>query len=192
VTQLAGVVLCGGASVRMGTEKALLEMDGELLVSRVAGRLASVADPVLLAPGRPGRLCLDLEYPELADERPGAGPLAGVAAALAASPHPLVAVVAVDMPFASPAVFELLAELHSGEDAVVPVTASGREPLHAVYSTRCLPAAREALAAGRLGMRALLDRLEVRDVGSPEWRAADPTGRFALNVNTAADLVHPS
>ena len=74
---------------------------------RVAGRLGRIADPVILAPGRPGRLG-HLGLPEVADEVPAAGPLAGLCAGLAASPHPLMAVVAVDMPFASAEVMTLL------------------------------------------------------------------------------------
>ncbi len=184
---MAGVVLCGGGSRRMGADKALLELDGQPLVLRVAGLLARAADPVFLAPGRPRRLG-NLGYAELEDPLPDAGPLAGLAAALEASPHPLVAVVAVDMPFASPRLLRLLARLHAGEDAVVPVTPSGLEPLHAVYSTSVLPEAGLALAEGRLGLRRLLRRLRVREVSEREWRRTDPEGRFAINVNSPKDL----
>ena len=114
--------MCGGESARMGFEKALIEVDGEPLVLRVARRLARVADPVLLATGSLGRLG-PLGYPEVADERPGAGPLAGLAGGLAASTHELMAAVAVDMPFVSGDLLMLLAALHEDEDAVVPVTA---------------------------------------------------------------------
>jgi molybdopterin-guanine dinucleotide biosynthesis protein A len=131
-------------------------------------------------------------YAEVADEVPDlvmeAGPLGGLAAALAASPHPLLAAVAVDMPFASAGLLRLLAGLCGGEDAVVPVTAHGREPLHAVYSAASLPAMRTALAEGRFALQALLDVLEVREVREDEWRQADPEGRFALNLNRAKDL----
>ncbi len=184
---MAGVVLCGGGSRRMGTDKSILELDGQPLVLRVAGLLAEAADPVFLAPGRPGRLG-DLGYAELEDVAPGAGPLSGLAAALEASPHPLVAVVAVDMPFANARLLRLLARLHTGEDGVVPVTASGLEPLHAVYSTSGLPKVRLALSEERLGVRRLLERLSVREVSEPEWRRTDPQGRFAINVNSPRDL----
>jgi len=187
---MAGVVLCGGRGRRMGADKALLHFEGQPLVLRVAGLLAGAADPVFLAPGKRGRLG-DLGYLELEDPAPNAGPLAGLAAALEASPHRLVAVVAVDMPFANPRLLRLLARLHAGEDAVVPVTASGPEPLHAVYTTRALPEARLALSEGRLGVRRLLERLRVREVSEPEWRRADPRGRFALNVNSPQDLASP-
>jgi len=175
----------------MGTDKALLRFEGQPLVLRVAGLLARAADPVFLAPGRPGRLG-DLGYAELEDPVPDAGPLAGVAAALEASPHQLVAVVAVDMPFACRELLRLLARLHAGEDAVVPMTPMGLEPLHAVYSKRSSVEARLALREGRLGLRRLLGRLRVREVSEREWRPADPEGRFALNMNSPKDLASPT
>ena len=100
---MAGVVLCGGGSRRMGADKALLELDGQPLVLRVAGLLAEAADPVFLAPGRPGRLG-DLGYAELEDPVPDAGPLAGLAAGL----EPLHAV------YSTSALGEARLALHDG------------------------------------------------------------------------------
>jgi molybdopterin-guanine dinucleotide biosynthesis protein A len=184
---MAGLVLCGGRSSRMGRDKALIEIEGEPLVRRVARLLAEAASPVILAPGRPGRLG-ELGLAEVEDERPDSGPLAGIVAGLAASPTRLLAVVAVDMPLASPAVFRLLASLHRGEDAVVPVTSSGPQPLHAVYSVSALGALRVRLMEGDLRLGDALARLRVREVVEEEWAVADPTGRFAFNLNAEGDL----
>ena len=183
---LSAVVLCGGRSTRMGRDKALLEMDAVPLYRVLAERMARIADPVFLAPGVPGRLG-PTGYPELPDAVADAGPLAGIASALKASPHELVAVVAVDMPFASPAVFSLLSDLRVTEQAVVPVTADGSQPLHALYARAALPKMVEALRAGRYSVRALLRTMEVREAGELEWRDADPSKRFALNLNEAGD-----
>jgi len=172
----------------MGSEKALIEIGGRPLVLHLADTVARVADPVLLATGSVGRLG-PLGYPEVADEVAGAGPLGGIVAGLEASPHEEMAVVAVDMPLASGEVLALLAALHQDEDAVVPLSGHGVEPLHAVYSRRALPALRSALNGGTHSMRMVLKGLRVREVPEAGWRAADPTGRFALNVNSADDLV---
>ena len=184
---LAGLVLCGGTSRRMGSDKALMHVDGEPLVLRVARRLSTVADPVLLATGVPGRFG-QLGLREVPDARPLAGPLAGVVAGLEASPHPLVAVIAADMPFASPEVLRLLVLLRVDEDVVAPVTSSGIEPLHAVYARGALPELRTALDEDRFSLRSVLGRLRVRKVVESEWRSSDPTGRFALNLNRPEDV----
>jgi molybdopterin-guanine dinucleotide biosynthesis protein A len=171
----------------MGRDKALIEVRGRVLVDVLAERMQGVADPVLLAPGRPGRLG-PRPYPEVADAAPDAGPLGGVIAALEASPCPLMAVVAVDMPHANPEVLTVLAKLHDGEDAVVPVTDAGLEPLHAVYATSALAPLRAALGTGRYGMRDVLASLTVREVGKKEWGSIDPSGGFATNINRPEDL----
>jgi molybdopterin-guanine dinucleotide biosynthesis protein A len=185
--RLAGLVLCGGASTRMGREKALLPVEGRPLVLHVAGLLERAADPVYLGPGRLGRLG-ELGYREVEDATPGSGPLGGLVAGLAASPHPLLAVLAVDMPFASPELFTYLADLYRGEDAVVPLFDSRPEPLHAVYARSALPALQSSLAEGELALHSALERLRVRWVDKGEWRRADPSGRFAFNLNIDDDF----
>ncbi|HEV3234882.1 MAG TPA: molybdenum cofactor guanylyltransferase [Candidatus Dormibacteraeota bacterium] len=187
--QLAGLVLCGGHSRRMGIDKALLQVDGGPLVLRVASRLADVADPVLLAPGVPGRFAAT-GYAEVADVEPARGPLGGLVAGLLVSPHPNVAVVAVDMPYASPAVIRLLARVcaDGAWDAALPVTSSGPEPLHAVYSQRAAGPLRAALADGRLAMHHAIADLRIALLDREAWGDADPSGRFAANLNTREDL----
>jgi molybdenum cofactor guanylyltransferase len=184
---LCGLVLAGGRSSRMGKEKALIDFEGQPLVLRVADRVARVAEPVLLATGYPGRLG-PVGYREVADVTAECGPLGGLVAGLEASPHELVAVVAVDMPFASPELLRFLASLRQGEEAVVPRGATGLEPLHAVYSTSALPAMRNALAEGRYGLRQLLSDLRLREVGASEWSRSTIDPRFAFNINRPEDL----
>jgi molybdopterin-guanine dinucleotide biosynthesis protein A len=184
---LSGLILAGGRSSRLGTEKALIDFEGQPLVFRVADRMARVAEPVLLATGSPGRLG-PVGYPEIADATPEGGPLSGLVAGLQASSHELMAVVAVDMPHLSPELLGFLASLRRGEDAVVPVGATGLEPLHAVYATSALPVMREALAGGRYGLRHLLQNLRVREVRASEWAAMAIEPRFAFNINRPEDL----
>jgi molybdopterin-guanine dinucleotide biosynthesis protein A len=171
----------------MGRDKALIEIGGKPLVRLVAERLAECADPILLASGRPPRFG-NLPYEEIADAAPGAGPISGLVAALSASPHDLLVVAAVDMPFVSVDVFRLLIDRHAGEDAVVPVTRMGRQPLHALYHRSALPHLADALSRGRYGLREALAELDVREVGREEWGPIDADGRFALNLNTQEDL----
>ncbi len=184
--RLAGAILCGGNSIRMGRDKATIVWEGRPLVQVLASRLAAVAEPVWLSVGnapRAARLGLD----EIIDAPPDSGPLGGIAASLDHSPHPLLAVVAVDMPFANPELFRFMADLHDDEDVVVPVDAQGPQPLHAVWSKTALTTVRRALAAKRFAINAVLDDFNVREVYEEEWRALDD-GRFALNLNRPEDL----
>ena len=183
---LAGVVLCGGAGRRWGANKARLAIDGRLVVLQVAERLASIADPVLIAAGEQD--LPELPFELIPDDRPDAGPLSGIVAALRATDRSGLVVVAGDMPHASPAVVALLASLRNLEDAVVPVDDYGPQPLHALYARSALGPFEAALDTGEFSMRRALERLQVREVTRDEWGEADPSGRFAFNVNHPNDV----
>lgn len=183
---MTGVVLAGGRSTRMGRDKALLEVDGIALVDRAAATLRQVCGEVLIASGDGARLG---RPGEIADALPDAGPLGGLLAALEAAAHPLVAVLAVDMPHASAAVLEALAATLDGADAAVPVVDGRAHPLHAVYATRALAALRAYLERGGRSVMGFLDLIDARACGSAVWAEADREGRFATNLNQPGDAL---
>ena len=184
--RLAGVVVCGGRSRRMGVDKATIEIAGSTLLERAIARLRVVCDPVLVAPGALHLEAGDNEIVE--DAVPGAGPLAALVGVLRRSPHPLIAVVAVDMPWLDPEALLLLARRIGDHDVAVCETDRGVELLHAVYATSALGPAEEALRTPDRSLHGLLGRLRVLAVSESEWRAAGIDERFARNMNTPADL----
>jgi len=196
---MSGLVLAGGASRRMGRDKAQILFDSEPLVIRAVRTLARVCTDVVVASGDGHRLD-HLGVTQVADAQPGAGPLAGIAAGLESARHDLVAVIAVDMPAASPAVLALLAGLWRGEAAVVPVVAGRWEPLHAVWARSAAPGIAACLQAGERRVMDALATLGARLVGEAEWEAAEASeapepngpkprkGGFAANLNAPMDL----
>ncbi|HVF33070.1 MAG TPA: molybdenum cofactor guanylyltransferase [Acidimicrobiales bacterium] len=185
---MTGVVLAGGASRRMGTDKAVIVVDGETLLQRAARHLVEAgADPVVLATGTAGRLG-PLPYDEAddGDRHRGEGPLAGLLAALR---HPtttdVVAGLAVDLPHASPTLLRWLREeWRPGRDlALVPLDAGGRpQPLHALYARDPTAATIERQLIHRRDRRVLglISALDARTVIPP---ATVPAGWWA-NWNT--------
>lgn len=185
---LTGLVLCGGTSRRMGHDKALVAVDGEPLIDRVVRRLRQTCATVLLAVGDdPARLAGRGDAVVL-DDPAGAGPLAGIAAGLAQSPTDAVAVCGVDHPHVHPALLAELAVLAAGHQAAVPVVDAVPQPLHAVWRQACEPALRDRLARGRRSVLGALDDLDWVAVGAAVWARHDPRARFALDVDTPADL----
>lgn len=183
---LSGLVLAGGRSRRMGTDKAVLTYRGERLADRAVRVLDEVCAEVLLAPGdralgMPGRR-------EVADALPGAGPVGGLLAGLEAATHPLVAVLAVDHLHARAAVFRELARAWAGEDAVVPEVDGRVQPLHGVWARTSATTLRAQLAGADRSLRHVFGHLDVRVVGAEIWGRGDPTGRFATNANRPEDL----
>jgi molybdopterin-guanine dinucleotide biosynthesis protein A len=186
IPPLAGVVLCGGRSVRMGVDKATITFEGTTLLERALARLDAVCDPVLIAAG--GVPVQVAGRTSVADAIPGAGPLGGIVAALRASPHRLLAVVAVDLPWIDPRLIRMLAAEIGDHDVAVCDTAGGIEPLHAVYATSILAAAEAALAGCDRSLRGLISRSRAARLGERDWRDAGISDRFARNINTQQDL----
>lgn len=191
VAMMTGLVLAGGESRRMGADKALLDVGGERLVDRVVARLRGVCDPVLVAPG--ARPLPGVADGAVADAvvciEPRIGPLAGLIGGLEAAATDLVAVVAVDLPFASASVLDLLARRWDGAATAVAPRADGRvQPLHAVYARAAVDELRALLDAGQRSPTAALDQLHAAVIEPEVWRTADPSGAFARNINTPEDL----
>jgi molybdopterin-guanine dinucleotide biosynthesis protein A len=183
-------VQAGGRSSRMGTDKALLPFLGRSLIQRVIERLAPIADEILVTTNRPDDY-LFLGLPLYPDLEPGRGALGGFYTALQAASYPLVAMVACDMPFASRTLLaaqrDLLLSLDV--DLVIPSSAEGLEPLHAVYRCEtCLPAVRAAMQTEDWKLISWFPRVRVHTLLPEEVTRLDPGPHIFMNVNTPADL----
>lgn len=182
---LIGVVLAGGASSRMGRDKALLVIDGETLAARAARRLGGVCAEVIVADAGRGALP---GHVSVADG-PGRGPAAGILGAAAARPgHPLL-VLAVDLPRVP---VPLLLELaRQGFDLALPRWTGGIEPLCAFYAPAALAILGERVARGRLDLHSLADEpgLRVRWLEEAEIRRLGEPRELFLNLNRPEDLI---
>ncbi len=197
--KVAGVVLAGGASTRMGAPKALLEWHGSTLVRRATGIVGRiVTGPVVVVRADGQQLPPLPPNVELAaDARDGRGPLEGIAAGLAAVGEraEAVFVCGVDAPFLHPALIgAVVAALAADEqlDVALPVAHGFPHPLAAAYRTRVAAHVQALLADDALAMRALLGRLNVRTLdeaallADPAVGAHDPRLDSLLNVNEPA------
>jgi len=177
----AGFVLTGGASRRMGRDKALLEYDGAALAAWVAVRVSQAAGRVSLVGG--GEKYAHLGYPVLAERFAGCGPLSGIEAALRAGGTEWSLIAACDLAGVRP---EWLAQLldaaaDSGLQAAVVRHSGGViEPLCAVYHASCLAPVQALLADGRYKASQLMNEIN--------WLPVDATWANQLhNINTPED-----
>ena len=184
------IILAGGQSRRMGTDKALLRLTpgGPRLLELVLAAVNPLAGEILLSTNRP-EVYQWTGLPLVADNYPGLGPLAGLEAGLTASSAEYNLLVACDMPWLVPALLEQLLELAPGYDAVVPMNREGREePLCAVYSKKCLPVVRQNLENNRLKMTAWLNTINSRYVPAEKLAKYDSELRSFRNLNRPEDL----
>jgi molybdopterin-guanine dinucleotide biosynthesis protein A len=169
---VAGLLLTGGASRRMGMDKARLPA-----AARAADILVAVADPVLEV--GPGRTAL----PAVADHPPGQGPLAALAAGFRALGPGLDALVlACDLPFVT---VELLQWLAAQPGTAIPVVDGRDQPLCAKWAAADLARAPALFDTGERSLRPLL--AGAPRLGPTDWGHVASARTFA-DVDTPADL----
>jgi molybdopterin-guanine dinucleotide biosynthesis protein A len=192
--QTGAIILAGGRSTRMGTNKALLRLSpgGHAVIERLVSQLGEAGlAPDLLITNTPHEYAF-LGLPMVPDDVPGAGPLGGILTALNHSPYERVLVVACDMPMLNPMLLRYMVSLPGDYDALIPCRTdlSGRmrlETLHAIYSRRCIGPISERIRAGELKVATVVEDIRVRYLDEEEMRRYDPGLQSFRNVNTPED-----
>lgn len=182
----AAVILAGGRSTRMGTDKALVTVGENKMLDGTVRSLAGLFPEVIISANnelycRPG-------IRTVPDIFPARGPLGGIHAGLAASGYQTGFFVACDMPFIEVNLITYMITLAEGYDAVVPRLGEYYQPLFAVYSKKCLPAIEELLKEGRNKIISFYTSVQTRFVGIDEIRRYGEPNRIFFNVNTPYDL----
>ena len=188
MSDIEGFILTGGASSRMGTDKARLSLGGLTFLERIAGALQSIAPDISVVSARPETFALSL--PVVADIHRDCGALGGLHAALRACRASWAAIVSCDLPFVTGELFARLAEFRNEEtDAVAPVQTDGRpQPLCALYSpARCLARVERLLQEGERRPRVLLRQVRTRWVAPTELIDLRDAELFFMNLNTPED-----
>ena len=193
--QVAGFILAGGASSRMGRDKGLLDFGGTPLILHTARLLEPLVGEVTVVgfPSRYERFGLrtmaDDQQAKRATDKLGRGPLAGIATALAATHSRWNLIVACDLPYLSAEWVDWLLSraLQSRGEAVVPRTERGIEPLAAVYRRDCSDVLAGALARGVRKVSDAIAELRVDFVYPREWRKIDASGLILRNMNAPGD-----
>lgn len=183
-SEIAGILLTGGLSSRMGVDKAAIRIDGIPQAVRLGELLTRVAEPVVeVGPGRSG-------LPSIGEEPPQSGPLVAIVAGarwLRARGHDGPALVlACDLPLLPLGMLELLATW-PGKDSVLPLVDGQDQPLCARWSEADLRAAEVAATNGDRSLRRLPERSRAVVLPEDVWgRAA--RARELRDVDTRDEL----
>ena len=190
---IAGIVLCGGQSQRMGSDKALLPFGDETMIERVIRILNSVVSPIVVVAGH------DTKLPPLADSiiithdrQPNQGPLEGIRMGLAAIEHTSTAafVTGCDVPLLVPGFIQTLIDqlCDDGEHDVAVASQDGfLHPLAAVYRTHLIPVIDNLLDHQRRRPMFLYDQVATNRVSTDLLKKADPRLSSLENLNRADD-----
>jgi len=181
-------ILAGGKSTRMGADKAFVSLNGRSLLERMLEVGKSVTPDVRII----GNAHKFSQFaPTMEDVFQDCGPLGGIHAALRASSTELNVILAVDLPYVSPALLKYLiarAQSAPGIRATVPHAAGGWQPLCAVYRRQFADAAESALRAGRYKIDELFDPVSTQRIEEEELASAGFSREIFRNLNTREEV----
>ena len=190
MADISGVLLAGGKSRRMGQDKRFIEIGGKTLVERGLTVLEKLFSEILIVVAEPIPQIAQYGHRIVTDIFPGSGSLGGLYTGLSHASNLRIFSVGCDMPFLDPTVVGLIAALDRGADIIIPRLATGLQPMHAVYSKKCLSYLEGMITARNFRLHELIGvaALTVRVVNEEEIRPIDPHLLSFINVNRPADL----
>ena len=175
------IILAGGQSRRMGTDKAVLPWEQGSILSSLLARLFPLSDDVLVV----GNIVRNLSgmVRQVADIIPQKGPLSGIHSGLIYARHDLVFVTACDVPFLVPDLVSQLVNAVGVADGSVAVYKRQVEPLFACYHKKCAGVIQQMLVERKYKVTDFLDKIDWVPV-----RHLDEVSPWCfMNVNTGND-----
>ncbi len=187
--EISAILLAGGKSSRLGTDKAKVKLDGEsVMIQTIAEKLSALSDDIVVSTN--GRRYEDITVSVrwATDVNPGAGSLMGLYSGLLAVKYDYAIAVACDMPFINIELLKYMMSLPRDYDALLPRIGDKTEQLHSIYSKSCLPKMQKFLDSGRLKITAFIDEINVKYISEDIINRYDPQHLSFFNVNTAEQL----
>jgi molybdenum cofactor guanylyltransferase len=179
-------ILSGGRSRRMGQDKATLLIHDRTLISRTYDLMQKVFSDIMIVSSRHQEF-EGLNARLVQDVLPFRGSITGVASALLASNTPFVFVVGCDMPFLNEEAIRYMIDDLREEDALVPKTQAGFEPLHSIYSRTCLSPILGEIEWGRMKLTDTYRFMRIRTFSPNSLFLTNGIPVFT-NINTREDL----
>lgn len=180
-------IIAGGKSGRFGEDKSIYIHEGRPLISHVLDVIKPVFEDVILIANDSEKFSfLDLEV--IPDIIQGLGPLGGIYTALEKIDCSRIFIFPCDMPFLNTEFVRYMSEIPDLYDVIVPRAGEFFQPLHAIYSKRCLPKIKKQIDDKDYKMSAIFEGLNIRIVGEDEIGFYEDPFMIFKNVNFKADL----
>lgn len=182
--QVSAIILAGGKSKRMGTDKAFLEIDGTTLLKKAIDLCKNICNEIIISSNKLEHKIYG--YAVIADEIENCGPLGGISSCLKQSKTDWNLVISVDAAYVDADFLKFILTEISDFDAIVPFSEKGKEPLIAIYNKSCLPVLKSHLKNSNLKMHNLLSAINTKFVDTQVWVEKYP--KLFHNLNRPEDL----
>jgi molybdopterin-guanine dinucleotide biosynthesis protein A len=186
--KFTGIILSGGKSLRMGENKAFIEIDGISIIRRICNLFQELFPEVIIVTNQK-ELFKDFNTKIFDDLIPNKGALGGLYTGIYFSSFHFSFCVACDMPFIKKPLVTFLMKNVNDEDVIVPRTQDGLQPLHAIYSKNCLKPIKDVLDQGKYKIIDIYHLVKVKTVEERDFLSLDPLRESFINVNTPEELI---
>jgi FdhD protein len=183
---ITGVILAGGRSLRMGSNKALLPYRGGLFIEAIYRLLHAMFSEVILVTNYPAQYDF-LPCRKVPDLYEHMGVLAGIHSGLYHCSNQAIFAVACDMPYLMESLIRAMASRADAGGVLIPESPGGLEPLHAFYGKGCLAAIEATLLNGQRRIVSFFDRTNVSKMTMEQVARFDPSFVSFININTPGD-----
>lgn len=162
--KVCGVVLAGGKSTRMGTDKSLLKIKNKPVIKFITDEMKRCSEEVILISNDRSKKYDFLNISQFSDRYLDKGPLAGIETALYHVDADVFIMAACDMPFINHQIYNYLLDNLAEFDAVVPKYEGRLHPLSGIYKKSVLPKIQEQLNDDNLRIMSFFEHVNVKYV----------------------------
>jgi len=192
--EISSVILAGGKSKRFGKNKAFLKIGGRILIDQIVEKMGRLSNEIIIItnilkkfdylPKKINYLNVKL----IKDIIPYKGSLGGIYSGLLFAKNNYIFVVACDMPFLNTALLKYIISFLQDYDVVIPKINDFFEPLHAIYSKKCIKPIKKLIDENSLKIIDFFKDVNVKFVKKNEIEKFDPDFLSIFNINTLEDL----
>ncbi len=183
--KITGIILAGGKSRRMGTDKALIQFRDKSLIENAIGLVQPLCSTILISSNNPA--IEKFGFPVIPDEVTNCGPIGGLYSTLKKTASEWNFVISVDCPFVSPEFVEFLMSNIIEKDCLIPKHIAGIEPLVALYHKKSLSFMEKAMQNKEYKVQKLIAGLNTEFIDVEEWLVKKP--ELFRNLNRPEDLI---
>lgn len=183
------IILAGGKSTRIGTNKAFLNINNDFFIQILINKIINLGKNIIIVTNNINLYSFiqNNKIQIIQDIQPDKGVLMGLYTGLEYSKTDYNFVISCDIPFFKPNLGQYLWNLKDGYDVIIPKLSTGLEPLHAIYSKNCIKAIKKSLAENKSRLISFHADVMVRYVQENEILTLDPQLISFFNINTMSD-----
>jgi molybdopterin-guanine dinucleotide biosynthesis protein A len=194
MSKISAVILAGGKSKRFGKNKAFLKIGGRILIDQIVEKTGRLSNEIIVVTNilkKFDYLPKKFDYLNIKlikDIIPYKGALGGIYSGLLFAENNSIFVVACDMPFLNIPLLKYIISFCQDYDVVIPKINNFFEPLHAIYSKKCLKPIKKLIDENNLKIIDFFKGVDVKFIDKNEIEEFDPDLLSIFNINTLEDL----